>query len=358
MGQHRVGNMTRKWLIAPIILAALAGLDTLLWRVAATQLAAGVDRWTEDAGRQGWVVTQGPRLLAGWPFAARLVIGKAAITGGVQLVPGGLSWFSQRIVLTVSLFHPTRLQLQAGGQQNVTLSGLPDIAFTGTLLAASIRLWGGGQNLAQLHAAGVSGGLAGSRHTQDVQVAGLDLGLADVDVGGADAAHAWPSARLDVHASGIGLPDTGQWPLGALVSVLDATLMLKSPAAPASGPGNMQTQARAWRDGGGRLDARNLRLRWGPLDMRATASLGLDARLQPAGAGRADVAGSQATLQALAGGGVITPGLAATGSAVLAFMPQAPDGAVRLPFILRDSTFSVGNVPVFQMKDLVWRTGG
>ena len=347
--------MRRNWLIGLATLAALALLDMLAWRFASTQLVAGVDRWIADARRQGWVVIAGERTQGGWPFAATLAIAAPEITGGDGLLPGGLRWSSQRLAIEVSLFHPTQLVLAAEGQQRLRLSGLPELAFSGATLAASVKLWGGGKELAQINAAAVTGGIAGSRHPDDVQVASLHLrasGVSDPRTGGA-----WPSATLEMRVAGLALPDVVQWPLGALVSEVSGTLDLRSPAAGPTGPADIEGQARAWRDGGGRLGAHDLQLRWGPLRLSASASLVLDKRLQPAGSGSADLSGSQATLTALSGAGVITPGLAATAGAMLAFMPRAPDDAeaVRLPFRLRDNTVSVGQIPVFQAKDIRWK---
>ena len=348
-------GMRRPWLIGLAALAALALLDTLAWRVATAQLSTGADRWIADARRQGWVVTEQERVRGGWPFAAELAIAGPQVAGGDAMLPGGLRWSAQRLVLAVSVFHPTRLALAALGQQRLRLSGLPDLAFTGARLAASLKLWGSASALAQIDAEAVSGGIAGSRHPDDVQVASLQLRVSAV--GEPLTGGAWPSATLAIHAAGIGLPDTGQWPLGALVAELGGTLALHSPSAGPTGPSDLENQARAWRDGGGRLDAHALKLRWGRLGLAADAALTLDRRLQPAGSGNADLSGSQATLAALSGAGVITPGLAATAGAMLAFMPRAPGdaSAVRLAFRLRDDIVSVGEIPVFQVKDIRWK---
>ena len=78
-------------------------------------------------------------------------------------------------MLTVSLFHPTQLALAVFGAQDLRASGLGDIAFSADALSASIRLWGGAPALARIDAAGVSGGVAGSRRPGDVRVAALQV---------------------------------------------------------------------------------------------------------------------------------------------------------------------------------------
>jgi hypothetical protein len=96
-------------------------------------------------------------------------------------------------------------------------------------------------------------------------------------------------------------------------------------------------------------------LKWGPLTLTGDAQLGMDSRLQPAGKGVADVSGAAAALDALVDGGVVQPGMAATAKAVLGAMAQLPGGdSVRLPFVLRDNTVSVGPIPLARLNDIVW----
>ncbi len=349
--------MRRGWRIGLSTLAVLAVLDTLAWYFGTAQLAAGTDRWIADARRQGWVVTEQEqkRSRGGWPFAATLAIAAPEIAGGDALLPGGLRWSSQRLVLAVSLFHPTLLALEAAGAQRLRVSGRTELAFTAGALTAGLRLWGGAPALARIRAEAVSGGIAGSGRPQDLRIVRLQLRLSDVSETG--AGHLWPSGTLQVSASGIALPGSVQWPLGSLVSELSGTFRLESPPAGATVPAGIEGQAQAWRDAGGKLDAHDVRLRWGPLNLTATASLTLDGRMQPAGTGSADLAGSAATLAALSDAGMITPSLAATAAAMTAFMPRAPGDAdaIRLPLRLRDGRVSVAQIPVFEIAEVRWK---
>ena len=346
--------MRRRWLLVPFALAGLALLDTLAWRIGVDQLAAGTDRWIADARRQGWVVTDQGRAQGGWPFAATLALSFPQIAGGDAQLQGGVRWSAQRLLLAVSLFHPTRLVLQPGGAQRLRVSNLPELAVTWDAFAASVRLWGGAPDLARIDASGVSGGLAGPGHPAGVRIAALHLRLA---APGATRAGNWPSATLEGHAMGISLPNGARWALGALVSELGATLEVASLPAGLAGGSDAESQARAWRDGGGRLEARDVRLLWGTLRLAATATFTLDRHLQPSGSGTADVAGSGATLGALSQAGVITPGLASTAGAMLAFLPRAPGNAdaIRLPLLLQDGSLSVGQIPVMQLGEIRWR---
>ena len=349
----------RTRLIALCTVAAVLCLDTLAWRIAVAQLEGAADRWMAQARLGGWSVSDQGRVRGGWPWAATLAFSDVQTEGGDRLMPGGLSWSANRLVLSLALLQPATLGISVFGQQHLRLSHAPWLVFTADRAQAAIKLWGSRVPLAELQADGLEGGLAGSRHPKDVQVAGLSVRLDAL----AGAKAAWPPARLDLRAVGIGLPDTGQWALGARVAELSGSVLLTTPGAAnppatpaAPGTPEAERQARAWRDGGGRLAVQDLRLRWGPTQATASAVLGLDGRLQPAGTGQVDLAGSQATLSALASAGVIPSGLAATAGAVLAFMPRVPADpeAVRLPVVLRDNTVSVGQIPIVRFGDVAW----
>jgi hypothetical protein len=191
--------------------------------------------------------------------------------------------------------------------------------------------------------------MRGSPNPQDVRIDGFDLELA---LAGGGAART--SLRLDLQAHGVGLPDNGRWPLGATVSRLKTSFSLASPALSGRAPAE---QARAWKDWGGTLDVAQLVVKWGPLDMTADGRLGLDDNLQPAGRGHARLRGWQAALDALANGGTVPLGVAQTAKAVLGLMETGADGndpPLSLPVNLKDSTLSLGSIPLLRVRPLAW----
>ena len=353
----------RKWLYAPAALAALVLADALLWWVAVGQLQAGLDHWAAQARASGWSVSAGPRTRRGFPFRAELAVAGVAIDGGARLLPGGMAWRADRLKLEVSILHPATLVLSTSGPQHLRLSHVVPLVFTAAGLRTSVPLIGVDGGTATLEASGVQGGIAGSRHPEDVQLASLRARFS-----GQTGSDGSVSARLDVQASGLGLPDTGRWPLSPNIAQLGGTLLLTSPPLGvrhdgADASADPQDQARAWRDGGGTLVGQGLTLRWGPLAVAAEARLGLDERLQPEGSGTADVAGAGAALDALAVGGVLPTGVAATAKVVLALMPAATGTSgplagqetLHLPFRLKQSTLTVARIPVVQLGEIAWR---
>lgn len=359
----------RKYLIRLAVFAAISVFaDALLWLAGTQLLASAADRWAAQATTGGWTVAGGRTALcpcetSGWPFAASIAVTDAGLSGGERFLPGGLSWSAGRVSLSVSLLHPRTLVIGIEGAQRLRVSHAPELGFTAQSAVATLPLGDTLPIQADLLITGIDGGIAFSRHPRDVRLEALRISI-----------QASPrekpgfTGRLDIMAHGIGLPDIGRWPLGAFVSRAGATLNLTSPSMPfwdtqaIPGAGGPQAQAEAWRDGGGTLAARDVDLHWGPLRLRGEADLRLDDRLQPAGSGTADVAGTGAALDALADAGVIAPGLATTVKAVLAFMPHtsiagdpAPIPAVRLPFVLRQNTLSVGQIPIARLNDIAWR---
>jgi hypothetical protein len=348
-------------------------------------LAAALNRWSAQATSQGWSVSGGrvgpcPCETGGWPFAASIFVPDLSLSGGGRLMPGGLSWSSGGVMLSVTLLHPRTLVIGLEGPQAVRVSHAPEISLLAASLTATVPLSTLPPLRADLRASGVEAGIAGSPHPRDVRIDDVQLHLELSDPtqlglarGGEAAARraATPGVAglIRIGVRGIGLPDTGRWPLGGLIEHASGEIALTSPPMPfwdtEHGGGDPQAQAEAWRDGGGTLEVRDLDIAWGPLVMNGRATLRLDSRLQPAGTGTADIAGVGASLDALADAGILSAGLASTANALVMVMPHVSieDGAaaggtvsaVRLPFVLRDNTLSVGQIPLIQLHDIVWR---
>jgi hypothetical protein len=334
------------WLIAvPVLLCAA---DALLWVWATHALAGGLDRWSTQLRTQGWNVEDAGRTPGGWPLAATLAVTDARIAGGEQAVPGGIVWRAGRVVLSISLAAPATLSIAPESQQFLRVSHTPGIIFHADRMEAHLPLLGGASQEADVVAEGVTGGIYGSHHPQDVRVDRISVHAQATPrpSGGLDAA-------VTLRADQVGLPDIGRWPLGAVMGAIGATVQLYSPRLQdhASAP----VEAAAWQAGSGSVAVRDALLKWGPLTLTGKALLGLDSRLQPAGSGTANVTGAAAALDALVDGGVVQPGMAQTAKLVLGAMAQLPGGdSVRLPFVLRDNTISVGPIPLARLNDIVW----
>jgi hypothetical protein len=334
-----------------LMLILLAGADWLACRVLDQQVHRAFERWTQVMTDQGWAVHAGAVVEDGVPFGARLTLRDLSVTGGRAMVPGGVDLDAGRVVLSLAIADPFRLVIQPQGAVHLRLAGLPPVTVEAERMSASVKLWRTPVDSIDIRALSLAGGLQRSSNHQDVRVDSLHIVLK-----AARGFSARTTAQLTVDAHGAQLPDDGRWPLGATIGQIGFDLSLASPAL--SG-GNGSDQARAWRDWGGALALQRLDVRWGPLQLHTIARLGLDDRLQPAGSGTAQVSGWGASLDALARGGAIAPGVAQTAKAVLGLMAPAAsssdgDATLSLPFTLRDSTLSVGKVPLMRLNTVTW----
>jgi hypothetical protein len=343
--------MRRRLIAAFCILIAAVAADWAVCAMLMSSMRTQFKHWAANLRHQGFAVSYHPLRASVAPWRVRLVVPELSVSGGKAMLPGGLKWRAERLDLSISLFDPDNIAVAPSGDQFLQAAGTPAIVFFAETLTATVPSGLARPDEIRVEAEGLVAGLAASPQRQDVRIETLQCTLQAARGGAART-----SARLGIAARGIGLPDDGRWPLGATIGRLDTELSLASPALSGDAPAE---QARAWRDWGGVLTVQSLSLHWGPLELQGAAELGLDAHLQPNGRGEARVAGWAATLDALARGGTIQPGVAQTAKAVLALMahPAQNDAAgesLELPFTLQDSTMSVGKIPLMRFGEVVW----
>jgi hypothetical protein len=338
----------RRWLTGLLGLAALLVIaDRIAWQVATARMRAEVRTQVAGLRAGGWIVQCSDPVASGFPWAATLALSDVRLEGGASALPGGVAWSADRVVLSVALIDPLHVSVSLQGEETLRLSHAPAVAFAADALQARLPLAGGRPDHAELTASAVTGGLLHSRRRQDVRIGALSVRV-QVHPAASGGVH----AGLEFSASDIGLPDTGRWPLGGAVNSFAAAVTLASP--PVSGA-DSRAQAESWRAGGGQAGVQALDLHWGPLSLQGDAQLGLDANLQPSGTGHARVRGIGPALDALADAGVIAPGIAATYKAVLGLMASDKSSAITLPLTLRDSTLSLGQIPLARFEDVVWK---
>jgi hypothetical protein len=346
-------------IVVVALLAVCAG-DWVTWSVVSARMRDAYAQWAAAMGKQGWRVTSGPPVSAGFPFAAVLLLPDFALAGGDSAVPAGMDWSADQVDIALSLAHAWSLSITPVGRQALRVSRSPRVVFVADRIEARLplgRLSATGSADMRMIAEGIAGGIAGSRHPRDVRVEHLGLHLHVTRAGNGRT-----DATLHLDGQAIALPDTGRWPLGATVSAVAADVALSSPAlAPADpddiGDADAESAATAWRDGGGTVTVRDFDLKWGPLTLALQADLRLDARLQPAGEGKIKAEGYDEALDALSRGGTIPAGVADTAKAVLGLLGGSPadrSQGLDLPFGLKDSTLSLGKIPVTKVMQVDW----
>jgi hypothetical protein len=334
-------------------LAALALLlpmaDFVACIVLQHRMADEYANWTKTLASQGWSIHADSFEEDGFPTGATVTIKGFSLSGGHAMLPGGLDWHADRLVLSLGLLHFWRLSVAPEGEQILRVAGAKPVVFAAETLLATVPLGRGRADHVTIEADGLTAGLLQSRQKQDVRIDHLGLALTANRHGAARI-----TAQAVIDASGIALPDKGRWPLGAQVRSATAVVDIASPALSGVAAAD---QARAWHDWGGSVTVREFGLGWGPLDVSAQAKLGLDNGLQPEGAGTATVTGWAATVDALAAGGTIPGGMAETVKMVMGLMGRTSrdeGAALSVPFTLKDSTLSVGKIPLIRLHDVNW----
>lgn len=349
--------MRRLILFIVVLIATALGAETLAWRWAAGRVEAGFSDWVLARRAEGWIIAHGPPSPAGWPLRAELVVPDVTITPGPSDMPGGAEWSSPSVRLSISLAEPHRLTVSPAGPQRFRAGSAAPI-FT---LTAGRFDWHVPLDTNPLV-------LDGDLSASDVRIAAPGLvpsgaQLAIRQLGGrvvvdATAGPAQPPLRFVVRAQTLDLPPPGSaklWPLGNTIAAATIEGTLNGPLSPRASPA---ARAAAWRDHGGMLAVRVLALDWGDLRASGTASMTLDAALQPVVDATTRLTGFNEALATLVANHVINPGQAQAAKAVLGLMATSPAGGgppeVEVPLSLRDGILSAARFPLGRVTRVDW----
>jgi hypothetical protein len=298
----------------------------------------------------GWRVEHAPPVTGGWPMAVTLGVDRVRLDGGGATLPGGLSLAAERVVLRVQLPWLDRLHIELPGQQRLRLAEA-DFPFVADMLVATLPLDAGTlPNTAEIAAERLRLGTPAG----GIEVRSLRLSTQS----SSSATEEEPALALTLTADGVQLPaapsGAAAQAFGRRVQRVAADLWLSGPVPPGRDP---VQRAMAWRDGGGTLEVKALSLAWGPVAATAAATVALDERLQPMGAGTLRVNGAMPALDALAEAGLVPARQAMMARTVLPLLsrPTAEGGSeVEVPVTLEDRTLTLVRIPVLRLPPLDW----
>ncbi len=342
--------MRRKYrIILAAIPVLLVAADLIYWQIASTRLRSGLQDWIAERRAEGWTVQSDAFTTGGWPQAATITVPNLAMSHAGQDMPGQLAWQAAGVAVSLSLYHPTTLDISLIGPQHVRIGEAPTLTVTGERLDMAVGL--GSQQATPLNLR--------AKTVVVAPVAGdgrLTIGLLTADATVAPAAaQSQPAVALSLSTEAIALPATLKSPLGPNISSLAIDGALNGPLPSVRA---MPAWAAAWRDGGGSLDVAHLALGWGPLGLTGSATLALDDQLQPMGSGSSRLVGYAATLDRFAASGVLSRSAATAAKAVLSLMADTPDSdtpsAVDVPLTLQYRTLSMRQVPLIRLPELDW----
>lgn len=347
---------------APLLLLLpfplLLALHGALWLWAVGRLEAGFAAWAAARRAEGWTIAHGRAEPAGWPLAAALRL------PGLRLDPGtagpAITWQAEDPVtlalrpaaldrLEVALAGRHRLGLD-GGDPVPLAAGRLDLTLPLRATAAGVPPWAGlAAEALRLDPDGAGRGAA-------VETAALAIELRP-EAGRGEAALA-----LRLRMAGLDLPaDAGMAVamLGRRVSVATLDLSLSGPVPPSRFPA--EARARAWRDGGGALLLREVRLHWGPAEAALEGRVVLDRALQPAGEGRMRLGGAATLLDMAVAAGLLAPRAAGLARATLPLLESAPPPgsaeapSIEAPVSLDRGVVSVARLPWLRLPAWSWR---
>jgi hypothetical protein len=325
------------------LLLFVAILWTGGWFYLTGMLRARFEAGLEQARAQGWVIAAGEPARAGFPLAAAIAVPDVRAAGGTALPIAG-SLRTGRLVLAVALTSPGTLSIGLPqGFEMVPAQGKP-LDITATTLVGAAPL--AGPRSIEFDATGVAVARAGG---EDGAAARVQLRL---EPRGGDLG--FLLALDDVH-----LPP-GTWVLGprlsSLVAAGDAGGALSVP--PTDGVRGVAGWLADWRDHGGRLTLERMALGWGPLGLAGSATLALDAALQPDIDAKITVLGYDETIAAMAGAGLLAPGPALAARFGLGLLARpGPEGArprIDVAASLHDGKLAVGGVALGKLPKLSW----
>jgi len=336
-------------LLLGLLVVTLA--DTLAWVWGTARLQREVERALATLRRNGWTVAARPMTRGGWPLALELTVPDLHLTGGGDVVPGGLAWSAPSVTLRLAFADPTTLVIEPAGTELLRLATLPALQVDGQRLRLATALPGSSSpRHIDIAGNGLRIGPAGLQATIALLGGGVDL-WSRPNRGEPDFAFS-----LSGEAIALPPPPGARYALGDRVAsaVLQATVtgpFTSNPADPAQ-------SAATWRDGGGIVRVGSFSLGWGPLGVAGRADVHLDQQLQPAGAGHVRIAGGADTLDALAAGHAITANAALAARSLLGLLARTPDSGgqpvLDLPVTLDDRTLSIGPFPLLRVPELHW----
>ncbi|MCK8787168.1 DUF2125 domain-containing protein [Roseomonas sp. NAR14] len=347
-GRGRHAPALRLLLGLLLLLALLAAGHAVLWRWMANRMEAGFATWAETRRAQGWVVEHAAPVQGGWPFSATLTLPRFRLAGGGATVPGGIDWRAEALVLRLVPPRLERLTVEAQGPQRLRLGTL-EVPFAADRLTAQVPL-----------EAGVlprEAGIAADRLRLGTPAGAAELRRLRLELETRSTAiEGEPAVSATLSAEGLALPPGVAPPaLGDRIASLAAEAALTGPIPAGRDPAE---RAAIWRDAGGTLELRSLQLRWGPAGGAASATLTLDERLQPMGAGTLRLTGFAEVLDALAAGGAIDARSAMATRAVAQLMARRPSEdappQIEVPVMLEHSTLGIARLRVARLPLWQW----
>lgn len=321
----------------------LVAAYSLYWRIVADRVEEGIAEWSERQRRSGYDVHIEGVAISGYPFAVEAHIGRAVLARAVRPFAWEVRLADTKV--TVPPWAPHRADLRADTPSRADIVDLRSGAHTDVRIGSM-----GGHGTFD-----AAGALRDGRlRLDDVRVERARQPALEVATATLAARQGAEGLSLDVAARDLRLEDVRSPSLGSEGEYATLSLTASTPLPQAL----TRPDLSAWRDRGGEVALHDLDLRWGPLDVAVSGTLGLDRALQPGGRFDVSAAGYGSAVAAAAEAGLVTPEQAAQLRALLDLAASRPEdgGPTRLEseLAIRDSRLFAGVIPLADLPRVVW----
>lgn len=335
-----------KILAAIAVAIAVFAAYSAYWFYVAGRLESGIDDWVEFQRQGGVDIAFDRDKIHGFPGDFRTNVRRLTVEFPVN---GRLStWTGPDLALRMSPFDLHAVAFSAPGTHSFAGPG-------GNLYIQVEKFDGrieiGGNGLLAKALADLSQAKVSLPNGMEFQASSVHLAF-DLPPQ-PPAKYPDPLAGFDLAAENLTLPPgtrlLTEGPLGKIAAT--GSILGPIPAAP------VDRALTIWRDAGGVLDLTSFAFAQGPLTVTGSATVALDRDLQPEGAASLKVKGLPATVDLLAGEGMIAPGDALKFKAFALGAQQKGEGGepeVATGLTLQDGLVSWGPFPITRMPPIAW----
>jgi len=338
-----MSGMTPHRLLGAVGASALALVVAAIayWFVAAQALREGLDRWAEARRAEGYEIRYGTPAIGGFPIRLRLIVADPSITTPADKSDAGWNWRGTSLQVETRLWNMRSVTFSLPGRHEFTRPGL-----THPIVAR----------------ADPAVGWVAIGHDGRITEANLDCVKLEVDLGErpgrvtaghtvlsvrprprqADPHEPLPPLEATIALRDLLLPPNFDGPLGRHVPLAstDISVNYKLPAGASRG------ELARWRDDGGTFEVLDIKLRWGPLNLKGSGTVTIDEAMRPLGAATVEIRGFNETLDELIKAGVVQKQLGLLAQAMLNVLAKPAKGGgppvLSVPLTVQDGFLSLG----------------
>lgn len=336
--------MRRTLLIALALLVFLAAAWTAWWFAMAGRAGDWVAHWAAPAPGKVWHGTFATAEVGGYPFWLDVRVTDPVVTW--QNRSGGAVWQGPWLVASFRPWSLARFDVALPREQTVTL----DDGAAVRMIVLDMAEGRATVAIENDRASGLSAELTDVTATwaQNRPPVAVERVLVDVAAVPGEE-EAWHLA-LRLHDARF--PAEAPEPFEGTVPLLEVDLTLRG-AVP---DGPLAQRLAAWRDAGGVVDVKDLKLLWPPLDVTGEGSVALDREMKPLGAFTAEVVGYRELLDAFEAMGRLTRNqalMAATALDAMAATDAEGKRRLSVPISMQNGKLFAGPIMIGDLPPVI-----